>query len=126
MADREDGHDYGQHGQQHERHERWRQRARWLTQLGLTADEPAPVDAVEEVAGAVLTLLDEVQRLQLEVAEARAWAWGDYHRELHYDWVSVAGNVYTGEPDELPAWLADPRTPPEQEWWPLPPVTDSA
>ncbi|WP_416957822.1 hypothetical protein ACNKF0_09515 [Nocardioides sp. T5] len=98
--------------------ELWRRRAVWLSQLGLAPGEAAPVEVLEEVADAVLLLLAEVQRLELERAEARAWAWGDYHRELDYGWVSVAGNRYTGEPDELPGWLADPRTPDQQEWWP--------
>jgi hypothetical protein len=102
-----------------EQREQWRQRATWLSQLGLSTEESAPVEAVEEVADAVLALLGEVQRLELERAEARAWAWSDYHQELHYDWVSVVpGTTYTGEVDELPDWLADSRTPPEQDWWP--------
>ncbi|WP_457191190.1 hypothetical protein [Nocardioides sp. P5_E3] len=54
----------------------------------------------------------------MERAEACAWAWSDYHREVHYDWVSVAGNTYDGGSDELPDWLAGPRTPDAQEWWP--------
>ncbi len=66
----------------------------------------------------MLTVLTEVQRLELERAEACAWAWSDYHREVHYDWVSVAGNTYDGGSDELPDWLAGPRTPDAQEWWP--------
>lgn len=52
-----------------EERDRWRQRAMWLSQLGLTAEDPTPVAAVEEIADAVLTLLAEVQRLELERAE---------------------------------------------------------
>lgn len=105
--------------QQDEQHARWRQRAAWLSQLGLADGDPTPVAAVEEVADAVLDLLDEVARLQLEVAQARAWAWAGRHGHLEYAWVSVVpGQAYDGEPDQLPAWLTDARTPPEQDWWP--------
>lgn len=100
-----------------EQRDRWRQRASWLSQLGLTAGDPVPVDAVEEVAGAVLALLEKVRRLELDRAEARAWAWSGSHGELSYDWVSLV-RTYDGDPDQVPAWLADPRTPDVQEWWP--------
>lgn len=44
----------------------WRQRATWLTQLGLGPDDPAPTAVVEEVSHAVLALLGELQRLEDE------------------------------------------------------------
>jgi len=97
---------------------RWWQRATWLTQLGLASEDPAPVDAVEEVADAVLVLLQDVRRLELERAEPRAWAWSHLHGELMYEWVSVAGRDYDGDPGQLPAWLVDPRAPDAQDWWP--------
>lgn len=42
----------------------WRQRATWLTQLGLGPDDLAPTAVVEEVSHAVLALLNELQRLE--------------------------------------------------------------
>lgn len=101
-----------------EQRDRWQRRATWLTQLGLSTEEPTPVDVIEEIAGAVLALLTEVRQLELERAEARAWAWSDYHRELHYDWVSVAGNTCTGGQRRAPGLVGRPRTPDGQEWWP--------
>jgi hypothetical protein len=35
-----------------------------------------------------------------------------------FEWVSVAGNAYDGDPGQLPAWLVDPRAPDAQDWWP--------
>jgi hypothetical protein len=108
--------------QQDEQHVHWLQRAAWLSQLGLADGDPTPVSAVEEVADGVLALLDEVGRLQLEVAQARAWAWSGQHGYLEHAWVSVVpGQTYDGEPDQLPEWLTDARTPPEQDWWPYQP-----
>ena len=52
----------------------WRQRATWLSQAGLSEDEGAPVAVAEELAGAVLTLLDEVQRLEETLRVERATA----------------------------------------------------
>lgn len=108
----------GQHTSTRAQRDHWRRRATWLTQLGLAREDPAPVDAVEDVSNAVLALLEEVRHLELERAEARAWAWSDFHGELMYDWVSVAGNTYEGDPGQLPAWLVDPRAPDTQDWWP--------
>lgn len=48
----------------------WRRRAAWLTQLGLDEGEYAPVEVLQEVAEATLRLLDEVDRLERERAEA--------------------------------------------------------
>lgn len=101
-----------------EQRARWRRQASWLTQLGLDDDEGVPVDVVEDLAKAALALLDEVEQLELDRAEARAWAWSDHHRELMYAWVSVAGNLYNGDPAQLPDWLASSRTPDAQDWWP--------
>lgn len=103
-----------------EQRDRWRQHASWLAQFGLTGDDTLPVDAVEEGADAFLTLLNVVHHLELERAEARAWAWAGIHGELDYNWGTVSGNTYDGNPDELPAWLVDARTPASQEWWPVP------
>jgi hypothetical protein len=44
----------------------WRQRATWLTQLGLGPDDPAPTAVVEEVSHAVVALLGELQRVEDE------------------------------------------------------------
>lgn len=104
-----------------EQRARWRRQASWLAQLGLSDEEGAPADVLEVVANAVLALLDEVELLELDRAEARAWAWSDYHRELMYAWVSVAGNVYHGDPAQLPDWLASAVTPDAQDWWPARP-----
>lgn len=95
-----------------------RRRATWLTQLGLTGNDPVPVEAIEGVAHGALTLLAQVERLERERAEARAWAWADHHGELEYDWVSIAGNEYTGDAEELPAWLTTSVAPDAQDWWP--------
>lgn len=43
-----------------EQRARWQQRALWVTQLGLAEDDPVPVEAVEDLAAAVLTLLEEL------------------------------------------------------------------
>lgn len=94
-----------------------RRRATWLTQLGLAGDDPVPLAAVEGVADAALGLLAEVEWLERQRAEARAWAWAGHHGMLEWDWVGVAGNVYAGEPDELPGWLASSVEPDRQDWW---------
>lgn len=52
----------------------WRQRATWLGQAGLADDEGAPVQVAEELAAAVLTLLDEVQHLEEALRLERATA----------------------------------------------------
>jgi hypothetical protein len=46
----------------------WRRQAAWLAQLSLTPDDPTPVDVLEEVANAVLALLDDVDRLERDAA----------------------------------------------------------
>lgn len=101
-----------------ERRASLRGRATWLSQLGLSSDDPPPVEVIEDVAHGALSLLDQVEKLELELAEARVWAWADRHGHLEYAWLSVAGRTYDGDPDQLPDWLVDPRTPVEQEWWP--------
>lgn len=101
-----------------EQRQSWRLRAQWLTQLGLTDDEPAPVEAVEEVAYACLSLLEEVRRLELERAEARALAWFDHHRWAERWWFRVAGCTYDGDEEDLPEWLQSSVKPPAQDWWP--------
>lgn len=45
---------------QKQRHTHWRTRAAWVAQLGLSEGEAAPVEIIEEVANATLSLLDEV------------------------------------------------------------------
>lgn len=50
----------------------WRQRATWLGQAGLTDEEGAPVEVAEELARAVLGLLDEVRRLEETLRLERA------------------------------------------------------
>lgn len=47
---------------------KWERQARWLAELGLAEGEPAPVDVVEEVANATLSMLAEVERLSERVA----------------------------------------------------------
>lgn len=95
-----------------------RRRATWLTQLGLSGDVPVPVEAIKGVACGALALLAQVERLERERAEARAWAWANHHGVLEYAWVSVAGNEYSGDADELPAWLTTSVSSDAQEWWP--------
>jgi hypothetical protein len=92
-----------------------RRRATWLTQLGLSGDDPVPLAAIEGVPDAALGLLVEVERLERQRAEARAWA--GHHGMLEWDWVGVAGNVYAGELDELPGWLASSVEPDRPNWW---------
>lgn len=50
----------------------WRQRATWLSQAGLAEEEGAPVEVAEDLAAAVLTLLDEVQALEQNLKVERA------------------------------------------------------
>lgn len=52
-----------------EQRSRWRQRATWLTQLGLAEGEPTPDGIAEELADAVLVLLAEVQQRELDRSE---------------------------------------------------------
>ena len=80
-----------------EQRAQWRQRAEWLAELGLAAGEPAPVEVIEEVANAALTLLDEVDRLEAQLTEARAYARGFEHGRF--------SGLDTGHP---PEWLTAP------------------
>jgi hypothetical protein len=75
--------------------QQWRQLARFVSQLGLAPGEELPVEQVEELANAVLLLLDEEQ----QVDEARAWARWAY---------SAAGEVggFRMPAAEVPAWLS--------------------
>lgn len=57
-----------------EQREDWRRRANWLSQAGLAPSEGAPVEVAEELANAVLKLLDEVQRLERTNLDLRAIA----------------------------------------------------
>jgi hypothetical protein len=61
-------------GSSSEQRRRWRQRALWLSQLGLAPDDAVPVEAVEEVAGAALALLDELEQLETTLRLERAAA----------------------------------------------------
>lgn len=54
-----------------EQRRRWRQRAMWLSQLGLAPEDGVPVEAVEEVADAVVALLDEIEQVELRLADSR-------------------------------------------------------
>jgi len=47
----------------------WRRRAGWLADLGLAPGDDVPVDIIEEVANAALTLLDENERLREDLVE---------------------------------------------------------
>lgn len=79
---------------------RWRQRAVWLTQLGLDRDEAAPADVAEELGDAALALLAEVERLEEQVLEARrigAWLYG------HLD---PGARIFLGDVSEWP-WLLE-------------------
>jgi hypothetical protein len=58
-------------GSSTEQRRRWRQRATWLSQLGLAPEDDVPVEAVEEVADAVVALLDELERVELRLANSR-------------------------------------------------------
>lgn len=79
---------------------RWHRRATWLSQLGLDLDDPVPVQPVEDVAEAVLALLEEVQRLEGQLREARrigAWL---------YEHLSPGARRSLGDVSEWP-WLLD-------------------
>ena len=98
----------------------WIQRAHWLAGLGLTEDEGAPTDIAEELADAVVTLVAEVRLLERERADARAWAWSEFHRDWEGGWLP-----YTPVPEltppwdwDVPSWLTDATKPTEQDWWP--------
>lgn len=57
-----------------EQRTQWHRRATWLSQTGLAESEGAPIDVAKELASAVLALLDEVQRLEQNLAGQRAVA----------------------------------------------------
>ena len=80
-----------------EQRELWRRRAGWLAQLGLAEGDAPPVEIIEEVANAVLVLVDEVEQLARQRDEARAWARGYEH------------GMFVGvDTDAPPAWLTAP------------------
>lgn len=54
-----------------EQRRRWRRRAMWLNQLGLAPEDDVPVGAVEEVADAVVALLDEIEQLERMLVDPR-------------------------------------------------------
>jgi len=62
--------------------------------------------------------LDEMARLRREMAEARAWAWGDAHGMMAWDWAGIAGRPYDGTDTSLPEWMTTDTPPDEQDWWP--------
>lgn len=82
----------------------WHRRATWLTQLSLAPNDPTPIDAVEDVADAVLALLDEVASLEEDRLEARRIGTWLYDH-------SPAIRRYLGDTSEWP-WLMENNPPP--------------
>lgn len=74
-----------------EQREKWRQLGLFVSQLGLAEGEPAPVQAIEDLANAVLALDDEL-------AEARRWA------RSCYDAMSTGTGL---EVSRVPTWMLE-------------------
>ncbi|GAA1478989.1 hypothetical protein GCM10009623_34350 [Nocardioides aestuarii] len=56
-----------------EERRRWRERALFVTHLGLTEDDAVPFEAVEDLAAAVLMLLDEVVDAENSSISKESW-----------------------------------------------------
>lgn len=84
----------------HEDRARWHRQAIWITQLGLSTDETAPAELAEELARAVLALLDDVANLEGDRNEARRIGTWLYDR-------SPGVRLYLGDTSEWPWLTAD-------------------
>lgn len=80
---------------------RWHRQAIWITQLGLSTDETAPAELADELAKAVLALLDEVANLENDRYEARRIGTWLYDH-------SPGVRLYLGNTSEWPWLTADP------------------